>query len=163
MGTLKRLNERLNDLFLLVGGICLVLMMGISCVNMLTRFLGNPMTAAYELVGFLGAIVVSFPLGYAQLKKSHIAVDILSRTFPAGVRKVLVGISLLLAIGFFFLAAWKVADYATTLRVAGELSETLRIRFYPFTYAVAAACGVMTFSLFVDFLLLWTPAEEESK
>ena len=163
MEILKRFNERLNDLFMLTGGICLVLMMGISCVNMLLRFLGTPMAAAYELVGFLGALVVSFPLGYAQLKKSHIVVDILSQTFPAGIRKVLVAISLVLAMIFFFVAAWKVGAHANTLRLAGELSETLRIRFYPFTYGVAAACGVMTFSLFVDFLLLWFPVEEERK
>lgn len=163
METLKRLNEKLNDLFVFAGGIALMLMMGISCVNMVLRFLGTPMAAAYELVGFLGAIVVSFPLGYAQLKKSHVVVDILSRTFPEGVRKVLVSISLLLAIGFFFIAAWKVGAYANTLRLAGELSETLRIRFYPFTYGVAAACGVMTLSLLLDFILLWAQVEEEGK
>lgn len=163
MDALKRLNDRLNDLFMLLAGIALILMMGISCVNMLLRFVGTPMSAAYELVGFLGAIVVSFPLGYTQLKKSHIAVDVISKTFPARVRKVVVGLSLVLGMVFFFIAAWKVGAHANTLRVAGELSETLRIRFYPFTFGVAAACGALTLCLFIDFLLLWAPSEEASK
>ncbi len=163
MELLKRVNEKLNDLFMIVGGICLVLMVVISCGNMASRFLGTPMTAAYELIGFIGALVVSFPLGYAQMKRSHVVVDILSRTFPDGVRKILVTISLLLAIGFFSVATWEVGSYANTIRMSGELSETLRIKFHPFIYGVAVACGLMTFSLVVDFLLLWIPAKEAGK
>ena len=34
----------------------------------------------------------------------------------------------------------------------GEVSETLRVIFYPFTYAVAAGCGVMALVFLVDFL-----------
>ena len=46
---------------------------------------GNPLSW-HELVAFLSALVVSLPLGYTQLKKSHIAVDILSSKFSANTR-----------------------------------------------------------------------------
>jgi hypothetical protein len=36
------------------------------------------------------------------------------------------------------------------------MSETLRIPFFPFTYGVAIACGLMTFCLIIDFLVLIT-------
>jgi TRAP-type C4-dicarboxylate transport system permease small subunit len=103
-------------------------------------------------VAFLSAIAVSFPLGYTQLKRSHVAVDILSRLFPKPVRRIAIIISLSMAILFFGIAAWQVWEQADTYRVSGEISETLRIPFYPFTYGVAIACGLMTFSLFVDLL-----------
>lgn len=157
MEGLKKLNELLNDFFTMLGGITLFLMMAVACVNMVMRLLGMPISAAFELVGFLGALTVSLPLGYAQIKKSHIAVDILSSKFPAGIRKVVVAVSLLLAAIFFFIACWQVGAHAETLRRSGEVSETLRIPFYPFTYGVAAACGLMTFCLLTDFLLLLKP------
>ncbi|MEJ2716757.1 MAG: TRAP transporter small permease [Deltaproteobacteria bacterium] len=161
MEGLKRFTEYLNDIFVLFGGISLILMMGIACANMVLRLGGRPMSAAYELVGFLGALTVSLPLGYTQLKKTHIAVDILSQKFPVPVRRFVVGLSLLLGMGFFFVAAWKVGSYANTLRLSGEVSETLRMAYYPFTYGVAAACALMTFTLAVDFLvLLFSPKED---
>jgi TRAP-type C4-dicarboxylate transport system permease small subunit len=155
MQGLIKVNELMNHVFALVAGISLVLMMVVAAINMIMRIFGNPLSA-HEMVAFLSALVVSFPLGYTQLKKSHIAVDILSSKFPAGVRKVLTGISLLLGMVFFCVASWQVASYANTLRLSGEVSETLRIPFFPFTYGVAIACGLMTFCLIMDFLVLIT-------
>lgn len=155
MKGLVKLNESLNYAFAFVGGICLVLTMVIAAVNMIMRLLGNPLSW-HELVAFLSALVVSLPLGYTQLKKSHIAVDILSSKFSAKTRYVISGISLLLGIVFFFAASWELFSYAHMLSLSGEMSETLRVPFYPFTYGVAIACGLMTFCLVVDFLVLIT-------
>lgn len=152
MQALLKIAERLNSAFMLVGGVALILMMAIACLNMALRLLGKPISASYELVAFLSAIAVSFPLGYTQLQRSHVAVDILSRLFPPPVRKTVIIISLLGAIVFFGVASWQVWLQADTFRIKGELSETLRIPFYPFTYGVAIACGIMTFSLIVDLL-----------
>ena len=54
MEGLKKFTENLNDIFMLFGGISLILMMAIACANMVLRLAGQPMSAAYELVGFLG-------------------------------------------------------------------------------------------------------------
>jgi TRAP-type C4-dicarboxylate transport system permease small subunit len=163
MEGLRKFNELLNNLFTVVGGVTLFLMMAVACVNMVLRLMGMPISAAFELVGFLGALTVSLPLGYAQIKKSHIAVDILSSKFPPDLRKVLTAISLVLAMAFFFVAAWQVGGHAETLRRSGEVSETLRIPFYPFTYGVAASCGLMTFCLFTDLLLLLVPPKKTDR
>jgi TRAP-type C4-dicarboxylate transport system permease small subunit len=155
MQGLTKLNEFLNNVFALIAGIALVLTMVVAAVNMIMRLLGTPLSA-HEVVAFLSALVVALPLGYTQVKKSHIAVDILSSHFSAGTRKVITGISLVLGIFFFFLATWELVSYANTLRLSGEMSETLRIPFFPFTYGVAISCGMMTFCLIVDFLVLMT-------
>lgn len=159
MGALKRINEFLNNAFALVGGIALVSMMAIACVNMAMRLAGNPISAAFELVGYFGALTVSLPLGYAQIKKSHIAVDILSSHFSPAVRAVIKGIGLALGTVFFCVAAWQLASHAETLRMAGEVSETLRLPYYPFIYGVAAGCLLMTFCMLVDFLTTLFPGD----
>ena len=154
MKTLNLINEYLTNLFAAAGGVALFLMMAISVANMTMRYFGKPLGPAYELVGFLGAITVSFPLAYAQVKRSHIAVDILSSCFSVSVRRIVTGIGLILGIIFFCLATWQVAVFANTMRLTGELSETTKMSYYPFVFAVSAGCGLMVFSLLVDFMNL---------
>lgn len=163
MGSLKRLSEALGNIFLAIGGVSLVLMTAIACVNMFLRLYGAPLSPAYELVSYLGATTVALPLGYAQLKKSHIAVDVLASRFPQGVRRITLLISLGLSMTVFGLGTWKIAQHATNLMKTGELSETTRMPFYPFTYAVAVSCALLTFCLFVDLLAVLMPRQEESK
>jgi len=163
MGSLKRLTEALSNIFTAVGGVSLVVMTAIACVNMFLRLFGTPLSPAYELVSYLGATTVALPLGYAQLKKSHISVDILAAYFPNNVRRITSLISLGLSVILFGLASWKVAQHATNLLRTGELSETTRMPFYPFTYAVAVSCALLTFCLLVDLLAVLTPRQEERK
>lgn len=162
MKGLIKINEWLNDVFTGIGGIALVVMTGIACVNMFLRLVGNPLAPAYELVSYLGAVTVAMPLGYAQLKKSHIAVDILSSRFNPGLRRVVQSVSLALSALFFGIISWKVAVHATNLWQAGELSETTRMAFYPFIYVVAVSCGLLCLCLVVDLLILVLPTQEEN-
>lgn len=162
MGFLKSVNKWLSDILLWIGGVALVLMTGISCLNMGLRMLGCPIAGIYDLVCFLGALVAALPLAYTQINKGHIAVDIISSLFPTRVRNTGIGISYVLGMIFFGVAAWKVAELGHIFRESGELAETLRTPFWPFTYAVAASCGLMVFSLFVDLLSMFeTPSGGE--
>lgn len=154
MKSLNRLNNYLTEVFALLGGVALFLMMAVSVANMTMRFFGKPLGPAYELVGFLGAITVSMPLGYAQVKKSHIAVDILSSKFSPQLRKFVTAIGLLLGAIFFGLSSWQVGSFANTMRLSGELSETTKMSYYPYVYAVAAGCALMVLSMITDFINL---------
>ncbi|MFH0824362.1 MAG: TRAP transporter small permease subunit [Pseudomonadota bacterium] len=156
---LKRINEWLSDVFLWIGGIALIVMTGVSCLNMGLRMFGFPMAGIYDLVCYLGALVAAFPLAYTQLRKGHVAVDIVTLLLPAGVRKAGIAVSYLLGMVFFGAAAWKIAALGTILMLSGEVSETLRMPFWPFTYAVAGSCALMVFCLLLDLLeLIWSPA-----
>lgn len=152
MVLLKRINEWLSDVFLWIGGVALVVMTAVSCLNMGLRMMGMPIAGIYDLVCYLGALVAALPLAYTQLKKGHIAVDIISVLFPVRVRRTVVGISYVLGMVFFGAAAWKIASLGSILRLSGEVSETLNMPFWPFTYAVAVSCGLIVFCLLVDVL-----------
>jgi TRAP-type C4-dicarboxylate transport system permease small subunit len=154
MRVLKRINETLSDIFLWIGCLALVLMTGIACVNMVLRIVGSPIAGAYDLVCYLGALVAGLPLAYTQLKKGHIAVDIVSLHFPVSLRKTVVGIGYVTGLIFFGAAGWKIASLGTILRRAGEVSETLLLPFWPFVYAVAASCALMVLCLLLDLLEL---------
>jgi hypothetical protein len=55
---------------------------------------------------------------------------------------------------FFILAGWQIAKLANTLRTSGEVTETLRIIYYPFTYGVAIGCFLLSLVLAVELAKL---------
>ncbi len=67
------------------------------------------------------------------------------------------------AASFSCLPAGRSCVKAATLRATGELTETLRIIYYPFTYAVAVGCVVLALVLVTDFLQLAGPGKEVKK
>jgi TRAP-type C4-dicarboxylate transport system permease small subunit len=149
---LEKIANSLNKWFIWIGGSALLCMIGIACANMLLRPLGSPLRGAYELVGFLGAMTVAFALGYAQMTRAHIAVDILVTRYSKKTSKTMNAISSFLSGVFFILVAWQVFVFGTTIWKRGETSETLRIIYHPFVYAVAICCLVLAFVLFIDLL-----------
>jgi len=136
-------------------------MIGIACANMVLRPLGAPLKGAYELVGFLGAMTVAFALGYAQITRAHIAVDILTTRYSKRTQRTMNAVSSFLCTIFFILVAWQVTVFATTIWKRGETSETLRIVYHPFIYLVALCCLLLAFVLLVDFLKSLAPEKGE--
>jgi TRAP-type C4-dicarboxylate transport system permease small subunit len=113
-------------------------------------------------MGFFGAVVCAFALGRTQSKGAHIAVNILVDSFSPKLRRNLKGVNSLVCLIFFAMVAWQMALKAATLYRTGEVTETLRIIYFPFTYAVALGCLVLALVFLVDLLTLFFPSKEAS-
>ena len=161
MDTLNKISQFLNRILVLIGGVFLVGMILLTCGNILSRAVWIPIRGTFELMGYFGAVVTAFALGYTQLKKGHIAVDVLVNTFSKPVHKVVQAINLATGTLFFAIASWQIAVKATTLMRTGEITETLRIIYYPFTYAVALGCLVLTLVLLIDLIKLFAVSKED--
>jgi len=163
MRFLERLNQVLIRLLTFIGGLFLVAMVLLICANIFSRNVWVPIKGTFELMGFFGAVVTAFALGYTQMSKGHIAVDVLINTFSEKTRRVLQTVNNGICTVFFGIAAWQIAMKATTLMKTGEVTETLRIIYYPFTYAVAFGCLVLALVMLTDLLKnLIPPKERES-
>jgi len=160
MEILDRINAILSRLLLWVGGVFLVGMIVLTCANILFRLTWVPIKGTFELMGYFGAIVTAFALGYTQIKRGHIAVDVLVNTFSDKVRNIINAINYTVCFLFFSVAAWQIAVKATTLMNTGEITETLRIIYYPFTYGVAFGCAVLSLFLFTDLIRAFFPEKE---
>lgn len=134
---LERFCAALNRFLVVTGGVFLVAMMGLTCGNILLRLVWVPIRGTFELMGFFGAVVAAFALGYTQMRRGHIAVDILVNTFSSRTRRVLAAINNTLCALFFAVVAWQLLEKGHVLRRTDEVTETLRIIYYPFTYGVA--------------------------
>jgi len=160
MNTLDKIIQFLNRLLIWIAGAFLVAMICLTCANIFLRLFWLPVKGTFELMGFFGAVTTAFALGYTQLKKGHIAVDVLIMTFSSKTKRILNFINSFLCMIFFALVAWQVTRYAGTLRSTGEVTETLRIIYYPFTYTVAVGSGVLALVFLLEFLKTFVPGKE---
>ena len=160
MPILEKISRLMNHSFIFVAGTFMVAMILITCANIFSRLVWVPIKGTFELMGFFGAVVTAFALGYTQAKKAHISVDILVNRFPKRVQKCINGINYVVCMIFFILAGWQIAKLANTLRTSGEVTETLRIVYYPFTYGVALGCFLLALVLLVDLLKLFFTKNE---
>ncbi|NIT57095.1 MAG: TRAP transporter small permease subunit, partial [Aliifodinibius sp.] len=77
MKALEKISHILNQIMIILAGIFLAAMILMTCMNIFSRLFWSPIRGTYELMGYFGAMVTAFALGYTQLKKAHIAVDVL--------------------------------------------------------------------------------------
>ena len=163
MTALDKLSHYLNQALLWFAGCFLAAMIFLTCANIFMRIVWVPISGTFELMGYFGAIVTAFALGYTQIKRGHIAVDIVVLGFPKKIQKILNAANYLICLIFFSVVAWQIAKYATTLMKTGEVTETLRIIYYPFTYGVAFGCVILSLVFLVDFLKSFVPEQEDKK
>ena len=152
MADLDRVGGFVNRVLIWIAGCFLAAMIALTCSNIVLRLVWGPVRGTYELMGYFGAVMMAFALGYTQIRRGHIAVDILVEGFSKKTRRILNGVNCFICTIFFALVAWQIAKYATTLWKTGEVTETLRIIYYPFTYGVALGCAALSLVFLTEFL-----------
>ena len=152
MIVLDRISQMLNKVLMCVAACFLAAMILLTCANIFLRFVWMPIRGTFELMGYFGAVATAFALGYTQIRRGHIAVDILVVIFSRKPRRILKGINDFICMVFFFIVAWQITKLATNLWETGEITETLRIIYYPFTYGVALGCAALFFVFLSDLI-----------
>ncbi len=147
---LERLSDLLRRVLMIAGGVALLALTLLATMNVALRIFRVPVGGTYEVVSFLGAVVTAGALGYTQKRKDHIVVDILTDKFPAPVKRVLDRVSYALILVFFSIVSWQTFVYGKRLLVTGEMSETLRIAYYPFVFIVGLGFAVLALTVLLD-------------
>ena len=163
MKNLDRISQVLNGVLMWIGGLFLIGMVALTCGNIVFRLLWLPIRGAFELMGYFGAVVAAFALGYTQIKKGHIAVDVLINSFSDRTRRVINALNSAACLLFLSVCAWQISVKATTLWQTGEVTETLRIIYYPFTYGVALGCALLALVFLTDLLKALFPHKEDEE
>jgi TRAP-type C4-dicarboxylate transport system permease small subunit len=157
MNRLDRINAGLHRFTVAIAGIFLLAMCLLTCANIVLRVLWVPVPGTYELMGYFGAVVAALSLGYTQMRRGHVAVDVLINRLSSRRQRFLKGFNGLVCMLFFSLAAWQLVRKALVLRASGEVTETLRIIYYPFALAVAVGCTLLALVLLADLVQALRP------
>ena len=147
---------------MIAGGVSLLALTLLASMNVALRIFRVPVSGTYEIVSFLGAVVTAGALGYTQKRKDHIVVDILSDRFPAKVKRALDRVSYALTLVFFSIVSWQTFVYGKRMMQTGEVSETLKIAYYPFVFFVSLGFAVLTLTILLDLVeTVWPRGEKK--
>lgn len=152
MRALASLNTVVTRGLAAIAGLSLIAMMLLTVADMILRGVGRPLAGSYEMIGWLSATSMALALGYAQLHKGHVAIDLVVVQLPRRVRAAVESLVGLASLLLFVAVAWYVGQYGVVLHESGSLSETLKAIVYPWVYIVAVGCAGLALALFVDFL-----------
>jgi TRAP-type C4-dicarboxylate transport system permease small subunit len=135
-----------------VGGGVLIFMMLLTVADVILRYLKKPILGTYELVSFLGAVVIAFALPLTTWQKGHVAVDILLENMSGLRRSMLDATTRLMGILFFTILSWNLISMGTSLYKTGEGTLTLQLPLYPIAYILGFSCVVQCLILIADLV-----------
>ena len=151
-GTLETFALRVSQLFAWISGSAVMAMMLLIVINGIKRFFSTPILGTTEIVGWLAAISISFALGYTQIHRGHVEIDLLVVKFPEGIQKALRIVVAFVSLGFFSIVGWQLFQYAINLSGNQNVSQTLGIIYYPFVFLSALGFLVFVFVLLTDLI-----------
>ena len=143
---------RAGKAFNILACAAVVAMMLLSTADVVVRIFGRPMPGTYELVGFLGALVVSFALAFTSMEKGHIAVEILVEKLPLRYRLAIDAFCNLAGAFLFSMIGYQAFIYALDIKNSGEVSPTLHIPAYPFIFGISLGCTLLCLLLAADIV-----------
>jgi TRAP-type C4-dicarboxylate transport system permease small subunit len=140
--------SRVSRFIFWVGAAILFVMMLLTVIDVILRYLGKSIAGTYELVSFAGALTVGFAIAQTSLDDGHVYVDMLTEYVGPGWRKTLIFCTKMAGAAVFLLIAWSFILKGTELYKSNEVSMTLHVPFYPVAFGLCACSIMESFVLF---------------
>jgi len=135
------------------GVFCLAMMMLVTAVDVLSRFLFNlPITGSIEISGIFLLLTILLGIPYAAARKQHVSIDILVSRFSEKIRLNIESITLLVAVLMFSIIVWRTVKYAVFKQGMHAATPVLDIPLAPFVYVTALAFALLTFVLLIELI-----------
>ncbi len=125
MNTFDRLTGLLVGGLKAGGGLCLVAMMALTCLDVVLRAAGRPVEGAVELVAWLGALVLALALPQTQARHGHVGLLSLVQHLPRRASALVQTLAALGSLALCGAAAWQSWVYADQLLASNEISMNL--------------------------------------
>lgn len=158
-----KINKQINhisDILNWLAAASVVVMMLLTCLDVVLRLFRHPIPGTYEMVGFTGAILISFSLAHTSLRRGHIAVDFFVSKFSPKIQRLIDRVNSVICAVLFGLIARQSVIYALETKNAGEVSMTLQMPIYPFIFGIAIGCGILSIVLVLRVILSFSPDEK---
>lgn len=155
MNLLAKVIERLALIVLLFGGAGMLASTFLGTADVIgTQMFGMPIAGARELTESTMVLIVFGALTYAQIKRSHIRVEIIYLAVGPRAKAAMDVFAGLCALLFFGLLLWQAYDEAIFSMQIGEATVGLiRFPLYPARWILVAGTALMIVRLALDLFL----------
>ena len=146
----------LNNIANRIAQLVLFVMMFITFIDVVGRYLGRPLPGTFELTELAMSVLFFYSIGHTQVHKGHIRVEILMSRLPAHWRR---KIDLVTTAASFMVATlftWQIAVHAQRLREAGTVSGVLKLPVFLFAAIAAVGSFLYVLALLADWLSILT-------
>jgi len=149
---LAHLLERVALVVLLVGGLGMLLSMFLGVADVVgTQVFHSPVPGAYEITESTMTLIVFGALAYAQIRRSHIRVELLYTRMGPRAQAALDVLADVAGLVFFGLLLWQAANEAQYSYEINERTVGLvRFPLYPARIVLAAGTALMMLRLLLD-------------
>jgi TRAP-type C4-dicarboxylate transport system permease small subunit len=130
MQAIWKLIDQIADKMKFIGAGLLVIMMALTCVDVVGRLFRHPVFGSIELMSLMGAVAVAMALPYTHAVRGHIGVEIVIDKLPRTLRLVIEVITQLLSLVLFGIVTWKMFEYSIKMMESGEVSMNLELPEY---------------------------------
>lgn len=144
--------KKLCRSLLLISGLTLAFMLLFTLTDVVMRAFGKPIVGDFEIISFLGAVVVGFAIPYTTLLKGHVIVDFLIEKLPKNVSDGMQVATRIMGIALFLWISWNFVDMSLDLIKSKEVTPVFRQPYYPISFGLAFCCLVQCFTLFSQIL-----------
>lgn len=153
MKAIYNIVQKISNILGKISALVIFLMMLFMVADIVLRFtINRPIIGSYEIVEQMMVILVFFAFAHTQIKKGHIAVDIVTSAVPRKVRDIMNVITACLStiiIG--------IVSYATFQQILTEIAKksttsTLLIPIYPFSAVVFIGVLFLGLCMLLDMI-----------
>jgi TRAP-type C4-dicarboxylate transport system permease small subunit len=123
-----------------------------TLTDVVMRAFGKPIVGDFEIISFLGAVVIGFAIPYTTLLKGHVIVDFLIEKLPKNVGDGMHAATRMVGIALFLWISWNFVDMSLDLIKSKEVTPVFRLPYYPISFGLAFCCIVQCFILFSQIL-----------
>jgi len=150
---LENITRRLSDWFQWIGLAGLLLMMVITCIDVVgAKVFRAPLPGARDMVMLAQTVAIAFAASMALILGRHIEVEFFVKMLPQRAQAVINSFVLFLGLGLFMLIVWRLSVLGHLFQTTGEYSATIYIPYYPFAYGIALASIPVWLVFLVRFL-----------
>ena len=146
--------SKLSTVMYAFSAVVLSFMMLLTVSDVILRYLGRPIPGTYELVGLSGAIAIGFAIPYTSLVRGHVFVEFLIDRMEKGRREVVLIFTKILILLLFIAFGTYLFITGMDMAASGEVTQILRLPFYPAAYAVGVACFIECLVMVSDIVKL---------
>ncbi len=154
MDSIEKVVQWLVKLLKVVGGIALMGMMSITCIDVVLRAYGRPIFGSVDIVGFLATAVLACAMPYTHSEGGHVGVSLFVQRLSPRKQAVIDSITSIVGFALFAVVSWQMWLYAISLKKAGEVSMAIQIPIYPFIYGISVCFGVLCLVILINVVNL---------
>lgn len=128
-----------------VSVVGLLVMMTVTCLDVVLRVCGMPVKGAYDVVRVAGAITIACALPVTTAMKGHVAIEYFFQRLNRRWRLAVDSLMRLLMIGGFLLAAYESVGYGLRFLRSGQVTDTIElpICWVPWLMAISFAVAAL--------------------